>query len=170
MIDREVISTVFHEERYNEAAFLEPSDFECKDCDFLWSIIQKFKGDTVKMLASMDKQTRIKYLDVVQSAFLGVGIENVSYMGLYILERKFKTLFKSLLNQLITKSSRDVEKTLLSEIVKSVDSQDIFDVSDHAIDYLGAHATDSTRKRINDFLNYRQKRIDKIKTMQDELQ
>ena len=168
MIEEEIISSVFSEEMFEEVKFLEVKDFQNPVNQTLWRFISEFQGDTVSMIARMNHTERVRYTNACQRACLGVACYKVSQMGLKLIELKFERLFIQLIEDLIAKSENKVEKLLLNDMINAVTSEDIFEISDHASEYIGNHASTFTKTRFDDFLKYRQKRIERIKQKQNE--
>ena len=163
MIERQIISSVYSEEMYQDVQFLEPNDFTNPLYRHLWKLIQESEGDTLKVLLSIDNPTQVQYHDEVRRAMAGVSMARVGQMGLYLVERRFKTLFTILFEDLMSKTKSDVEKSMIVEVWKSIEKEDIFILSDNVLAYLGDHATKYTTERINAFISYRTKRINDIK-------
>ena len=167
MIEEEIISSVFSEEMFEEVKFLEPKDFENPVNQTLWRFISEFQGDTVAMIARMSHAERVRYTNACQRACLGVACYKVAQIGLKLIELKFERLFIQLIEDLISRSENKVEKLLLTDLINAVTSEDIFEISEHAKDYIGNHASTYTKTRFDDFLKYRQKRIEKIKKLKN---
>lgn len=163
MLEREIISSCYSEEMYNDCKFLEPKDFQNKNLRTLWEMLQLNNGDTVKVINSIKADTRQAIINEVQTCSMGAAHTRLSQMALCLVEKRFKRLFNTTLNDLFARSESNVEKSLIQECIKSVDSEDIFILSDHSLDYIGDHATTYTKQRLSAFLDYRNKRIEKIK-------
>ena len=165
VIEKEIIATVLSQEEYKQVRFLEPKYFTDTMNQKIWQLILKFKGDTLEMVARLEATERHHWMNVVANGCLGTWSTNISQMGLKLVEMRFERFFIILITDLIGKSQSMVEKSLLSEIRQVVGDKDIFDLSDSALDYLGDHSSDMVKKRINDFIEYRNKRIGKIKEL-----
>ncbi len=168
MLEREIISTCYSEEMYNECKFLEPKDFQNKNLRTLWEMLQHEKGDIVKVFNSIDSKTRTSVISEIQAASMGSSHTRVAQMALCLVEKRFKALFKRTLSELLGKVSNTSEKSLIMDCFKSVEKEDVFILSDHVLDYIGQHASTYTTERINAFLDYRNKRIDTIRQITNQ--
>lgn len=167
MIEEEIISSVFSEEMFDQVKFLEIKDFENPQNQMLWRFISECQGDTIAMIARMSHTERLQWTNACQRACLGVASYKVAEMGFKLVELKFERLFIQLVEELIGRSENQVEKLLLTDLITAVTSEDIFALSDHAGEYIGQHASTYTKIRFEDFIKYRQRRIEKIKLVKN---
>lgn len=167
MIEFEIISTVCSENRYQEVSFLDKGDFSDKECQMLWGVLKAFNGDIIEVVKSLDQKGRESYSNTLKKAFIGSSATNLQRLSVYLVEKRFKDWFITLLEDLIAKSQNIVEKARLVEALNSCPKQDIFVLSDNIIEYLGRETSTYTRDRITAFLDYRQKRINQIKQVTD---
>ncbi len=152
-----ILGTAIAENRFDELSFLEVKDFVCYGA--YWQLALNSKGDLVTMLKN--------YPDEAQKNILitcGIWATNYPHQFAFkLIELRFKRLFKVLLVNLSESSKSVLESEILIEAKNSIDTVDIFDLSDGLIEYIGYQITSETETRIKDFISYRDSRIKKIK-------
>lgn len=165
-LEERIISSVFGEDQYRKVSFLEPEDFTnypgypYKE---FFKLIKQTKGESGTLIECLIncKSRELKSILQDQSNLLGYNYPENN--ALKLLEIRFKGLFINLLVKLSNESKNTVEKELLNESNLMVIRADIFDLSDHILEYIGVHASDFTKDRIGSFLSYRDKRVNEAK-------
>lgn len=165
-LEERIINSVFGEDQYRKVSFLEPEDFTnypgypYKE---YFKLIKKTnaKEDTLMECLINSENKELKGLLSDQSNLLGYNYPERS--ALKLLEIRFKGLFINLLVKLSSESKNSVERELLNESNLMVIKSDIFDLSDHILEYLGVHANVHTKARIKSFLQYRDKRVNEAR-------
>lgn len=165
-IEQLIISSVFGEDNYRKVSFLEPNDFKdypTKPFRSLWKLIDEHKAYdlTVLTILAKSKNEDLKQFMLGQCDI--VTATHIQRYALILLENRFKTLFLTLLVKLSNDVLNVLERQLLGEIQSEVLKQDIFELTDNVIDYLGSQGSDTTKNRINDFISYRDKRANEAK-------
>lgn len=167
-LERIIISSCFGEDQYRKVSFLEPEDFTNypgKPYREFFKMIEKTKADSETFINCLQacNDLRLKKLLFEHSSILGYN--NPDRYALKLLEIRFETLFANLLSKLSSESKKAVESEVLNEaLFKLVKPEtDVFDLSDHLLEYLGVHASDRTKNRITSFLEYRDKRAKEAK-------
>lgn len=170
-LEKQILACCLHEDKYKEVSFLEAKDFtDYPDapCKSAWAIIAKNKGKDIYTLDAMKEvPENVKYW-MYSLEFSVVGYMKHRNFSLYLLETRFKRLLADLLSQLSVNTKNALERELLNESLLAVTRQDIFDLSDNLLEYLGHHASDNTKGRISAFLNYRDKRANEAKSVFNE--
>lgn len=171
-LEKIIIGCCFGEGQYKRISFLEAKDFTNypgKPYREYFSLIKKTESTTNVFLEALAKckTIAVRRLLAEEANLLGVNVPE--RYGLKLLEVRFQTLFADLLVQLSNGTRNTVERDLLNKAIVSLPDVDIFDLSDHLIEYLGLQASDLTKNRITSFLEYRDKRIDNAKKVINEL-
>lgn len=171
-LEERIINSVFGEDQYRKVSFLESEDFTNYPGYPYREYFRLIKQTKANKLTLMEciiqcKNKELRGLLSDQSNVLGYTYpENY---GLKLLEIRFQTLFANLLVQLSNSTTNTVERDLLNKAIVSLPDVDIFDLSDHLLEYLGLQASGLTKGRINSFLEYRNKRIKNAKQVINEL-
>lgn len=167
-----IIGTCFGEDQYKKVSFLEPEDFDnfpSKPYRDYFKLLKDTGADELCLVNALsickDKNLKLMLGQYVSS----LGVNCIDRYAVKLLEIRFQTLLASLLYDLSIQTKKDAERDLLNEASLLIVSSDIFDLSDYLIEYLGAHASDYTKRRINNFLDYRNKRIATAKKVINEL-
>lgn len=79
-----------------------------------------------------------------------------------IMENRFKLVFAKLLDKLVIATDSDIERSLIEEYQLEL-GQDVFVLGDSFLEYLGHHASSYTKSRVQDYLNWRDGRVQQIK-------
>ena len=171
-LEKIIIGCCFGEDQYKRVSFLEAKDFTNypgKPYREYFKLMEETgaKADVFLTALATCKNKSLRSLLGEQSNVLGVN--HPERYGLRLLEVRFKTLFVNLLVQLSNDTKSPVERQLLHDALLSIDDVDIFDLSDHLLEYLGLQATEQTKSRIGSYLDYRNKRIAEAKKVINEL-
>ena len=171
-LEEMIIGSCFGEDQYYKVSFLEPEDFT----DYpnhpyreYFTLLKKVKADRMCLIQALSVCKNENMKMMMGRYVTAMGVNCIDRYALKLLEIRFKTLLASLLSDLYMHSKKDVERDLLNEASLQIIDTDIFDLSDYLLEYFGAHASEYTKRRINSFLTYRNKRIDTAKQIIDEL-
>jgi len=157
-----IIGSCFGEDKYKMVSFLEPYDFTNypgKPYRYFFEILKKANAESLCLVECISKTKHEGLRDLLVSQIHSLGANHPDMLGLKLLEGRFKTLLSSLLIQLSINSKKTVETELLNEATMLVIRKDVFELSDHLLEYLGVHASQTTVSRIVAFLDYRNKRV-----------
>ena len=163
-LERIIIGACYGEEQYQKVAFLEPNDFTNRNYRIFFKHIQLANGNIAQLMKNLQDDNQGVLAHILHLTTL-LGANNITRFGVKLLEIRLETLFQDLLVNLSINTKNPLESKILGEIllVNSNKNSDFFQVSDHVLNYLGAHASDHTTKRIKDFLSYRDKRVEDVK-------
>ena len=160
-----IIGSIVGENQYNKVSFLEAEDFNNfsgKPYREYYKLIEqsKRKPDVFLSLVQECKNRDVQLMDevLVLSAY-----HNLHNYALWLLESRFKSTLSVLLVNLSLCTKNALESNLLNELNSSILIEDIFVIGDNLLDYLGHQASDNTKQRINSYLSWRNKRIEKTK-------
>lgn len=165
-----IIGSIVSENQYNKVSFLEANDFTNyseKPYRDYYKLIQQSnrKPDVLLSLIQESKNRDIQLIDelLIMSAY-----HNLRSYALWLVESRFKSTLSGLLVNLSLDSKNVLEANLLGELNSSVLKEDIFIIGDNLLDYLGHQASGNTKRRINSYLDWRNKRIETTKTTINE--
>jgi hypothetical protein len=160
-----ILGSIVSENQYNKVSFLEANDFnnyESKPYKKYFEIIEgtENKPDVYYNLIKTCKKLNIEVIDevLILSAY-----HNLLNYSIELLETRFKSTLSSLLVNLSLNTKNVLESDILNESNSLIISEDIFILGDNILEYIGHQASDNTTKRINDYLSWRDKRIEKVK-------
>jgi hypothetical protein len=165
--EKMLIASVYSEDTYKEVSFLEPKDFTNLSYTFFWELLQKHEGDVIKALNSLDIKANKQLSKEIFTYSNLLGCNNYIRIALMLVENRFKSLLSVLLSDLSINSKNALEVNLLNECISAITKHDIFQLSDGLLEYLGHQASDHTKKRITDYLQYMDKRIEEIKEVRN---
>ena len=173
-LEQLIIGSCFGEDQYRKVSFLEPEDFTNypdKPYREYFKVLKKANADSQCLAECIVKAKDKRLRELLVSEIHSLGANTPDRLGLKLLEVRFKILFADLLNGLAIHSKKNAERELLGEALMTLvkEDTDIFDISDHILEYLGVHASDFTQSRINSFLSYRDKRVHNAKKVINEL-
>lgn len=171
-LEEQIIGSVFGEDQYRKVSFLEANDFknyQGRPYRLFWQMVQDNKSYNLTLIRIIVKTKNEELNDVLRIAGNLVCFNNVENLGLLLIEARFKTLLSGLLGKLSFESKNRLEAEILGECQIAVSNQDVFDLSDNLIEYIGAHASKTTTKRINDFIAYRDRRANEAKQVINSL-
>lgn len=173
-LEKLIIGSCFGEDQYRRVKFLEPDDFNnypSQPYREYFKILKKVDADDM-VLSECIVKTRDKRLrSLLVMEIHSLGCNYPERKALLLLEMRFKRLLSSLLYNLSSTTKKTAERELLNEAILVLANEDtnVFDLSDHLLEYLGVHASDYTKSRINSFLSYRDKRANYAKQIINEL-
>ena len=170
-LEQIIISTCFGEDQYKKVSFLEPEDFTnypSKPYKEYFKLLKEVDANELCLVEALSKckNNNLKLMMFQYSTSLGAN--NIDRYAVKLLEIRFKTLLASLVNHLAIHTNKDAERDLLNEASLLIIDSDVFDLSDYLLEYLGAHASNYTKGRINDFLSYRNRRLETVKKVINE--
>ena len=159
-LEKFILGACYGDYNVRRIKFLQPDDFQ-----YYGELFKAIKehGDMIEAI----KHYRHLKAQMVGYSFLG-GTYQPERLALRLLEYRFKQLFSTLLGHLSSNTQNPSEAIILNEIILGVPDSDIFDISDHSIEYLGEQASNTTKSRINNFLAYRDKRANEAKKIINE--
>lgn len=165
-LEQIIIGSCFGEDQYKKVSFLEPEDFNNypdKPYREYFKILKETKAESMCLVEALSK-CKDRSIQMMMGQHVSVlGANCIDRYALKLLEMRFKRLLSKLLYDLSIYTKKDAERDLLNEAVMSVIKSDVFVLSDSLIEYLGAHGSDYTKRRINSFLEYRNRRIETAK-------
>jgi len=166
-LEKDIMSIILNEGQYDRISFLEAEDFNnysgfnFKDC---FKLIEELKGNVMSIHIKIIKSPLKSIYMMQQEPINSVVLCNLEKFAIYLIEIRFKKVFSILLNDLILNSKSDIEKSMIEEYQLEITRTDIFVLTDSFLEYLGHHSSDYTKSRVNAFLNWRDRRVMKIKS------
>lgn len=165
-LEATIISSIFGQDNYEEVSFLRAEDFtdyKGKLYRRFWELIREEKAYNLTVYRLALKTENKGLISILEDEIQIVAYNNVQRIAVLMVERRFKRLLNELLCQLSSKSKSRLERELLIELQMAVKDEDIFDLSDGMIEYLGVHCSDYALKYLNGFLKYRDDRVSEVK-------
>ena len=159
-LEQMIIGSAIGEGQYSKIEFLEAEDFVYYR--EYWRLAKHHKGDLIKMVQNYPDDARDNIVNICNLA----GSTDIYMNAVLLTELRFKRLLDTLLYNLSKTTLNALESNLLIEAKELIPSEDIFDLSDILIKYIGHQITPPTKKRIEDFLKYRDGRVKIIKSYQ----
>ena len=173
-LEQLIIGCCFGEDQYKRVSFLEPSDFSNypnKPYRDFFKLMKKANTENNVLSECIVKceDDTLKALIMEQTTSLGMNYPE--RIAILLLEIRFKTLLSDLLVKLLDNAENPSERELLKESWHTLNNTntDVFDLSDHLLEYMGNLASDFTKDRINAFIEYRNKRGYNAKKVINEL-
>jgi len=165
-LEQDIMSIILNEGQYSRVSFLESSDFNnyqefnFKDC---FSLIEQLKCNAIDIHIKMIKSPLKSILWLQSYPINSVVLCNLEKLCIYLIEIRFKKVFGVLLDDLILKSKSDIERSMIEEYQMEITRTDIFVLADSFMEYLGHHASDYSKSRVEAYLKWRDKRVSNIK-------
>ena len=171
-LEQMIIGSCFGEDQYRQISFLEANDFTNypeKPFREFWKLLEINKAYDLTLMKVLSKCQDQHLKNLLMLNCDVVAAANLHRYALCLLETRFKALLITLLVNLSNDSKNALEVELLSHCQVAVIKEDLFDLSDNLIEYLGSQASEGTKRRINDFLKYRDRRVNEAKKVINEL-
>ena len=173
-LEKTIIGSCFGEDQFKKVSFLEPDDFTNypqKPYREYFKLLKKTNAEQDCLIECLQhcEDKGIYNLLCEQTNLL--GLNNIDRFALKLLEMRFKALLMDLLTKLSMTSKKSVERELLREACLTLvkPETDVFELSDNLQEYIGVHISDHTKNRLDSFLTYRDKRVEKAKQTINEL-
>ena len=160
-----ILGSIVSENKFKEVSFLESKDFnnyQDKPYRKYFEIIEDSKNKP-DVYYSLIKGCKKSKLNVINEVLILSAYHNLFKYALELLEHRFKSTLSGLLVNLSLNTKNVLESNLLDEANSLILKEDIFKLGDNLLEYLGHQASDNTKSRINDYLSWRNKRIERIK-------
>ena len=170
-LEKIIIGSCFGEDQFKKVSFLEPEDFNnypAKPYKEYFKLLKEVDANELCLVEALSKCNNKNLKLMMFEYSTSLGANNPDRYAVKLLEIRFKTLLASLLSHLSIHTNKDAERDLLNEASLLIIDSDVFDLSDYLIEYLGAHASNYTKSRINDFLGYRNRRLETVKKVINE--
>ena len=171
-LEQIIIGSIFGEDQYRKVSFLEPDDFSnypSKPYREYFKLIKEVDADEECLVEALSKCKDMNLKLMMFTYSTSLGANNPERYAVKLVEIRFKRVFALLVHNLSLSTKKDSERALLNEASLMVNDADVFELSDYLLEYLGHHATDYTIGRINSFLSYRNKRLDTVKKVINEI-
>ncbi len=163
-LQRMIISTVINEQQYKRISFLDVADFE----DYPGYEFRKYykavvfhKGNPIELYRHFLNDPNLDWMQT--ECFYPIAFFNLEKLSIYLVENRFRKVFSVLLDDLVMKSGNDIEMSMVQEYQLEITRTDIFLLSDSFMEYLGHHASDYTKSRVEAYLKWRDGRAKEIK-------
>lgn len=162
-LEKTLIASIFSEETYSKVSFLEAKDFTDKTYQFFWDLISRYDGDVIKAMGNLELTDKKELSKQVFTYSTLLGSNNIERVALNMIELRFKRLLNALLTDLSRKTKNRLEADLLNECVLAIPDNDIFELSEGVLEYLGHQSSDHTKERLNSYLKYVDERCETVK-------
>ena len=159
-----IIATIINDQQYQRVSFLESADFDnYADYRFreYYQVVKENNGDAIKLYEHFFLKLSLEWLS--NEVFYPLAHFNLENLAIYLVEQRFKKVFSRLLNDLVAVSSSDIEIRMIEEFQLEINREDIFILGDSFLEYLGHHASDHTKNRMEAYLKWRDNRAMEIK-------
>jgi hypothetical protein len=167
-LQKMILAAIYSDDSFARVSFLRSEDFmnyENNPLKTCFELIIKAKGNLLSnALIKIENKHLLHYMIGLSSS--GV-INNLEYYALSLAETRIREVFKLLLIQLSSKTKNALESKIIDDCVIALETEDVFKLSEVILEFLGAQASNYSKKRISDFLKYRDKRIAEIKNCID---
>ena len=161
-LERQLMVIAINEGQYKRISFLEPNDFTDLYSKGLYMTIEQRSGDVMSTYLYLTLNSLESFLWLQSQIINPVTYSNLERVAMMIMENRFKLVFAKLLDKLVIATDSDIERSLIEEYQLEL-SQDVFVLGDSFLEYLGHHASSYTKLRVNDYINWRDGRVEQIK-------
>ena len=158
-----IIGSCIGEDQYYKISFLEPDDFQDKECREFFRLIVSCQAKENILLNLLAKEENLGLRTALSSKVYMVACVRLESFALKVLERRFASTLNKLGVLLSGESKNPLEVELLTELSGVTHTADIFDLSEGILDYLGSQASDFTTMKINAYLRWMNGRIAETK-------
>ena len=165
-----VIGCCILEDNFKKVSFLEPNDFNNhidKPYRDFFKLIKSTGAKKNIFIEVLSKPESKRFRSLLNESFHMTASNNPIELGVMLLGFRFKKVLADLLSNLSANSKNSLERDLLSRVSMKINTIDIFDLADNIIEYLGVHASESTKSRINSYIQYRDSRVKEAKEVID---
>ncbi|MFY0655054.1 MAG: hypothetical protein JXQ96_23700 [Cyclobacteriaceae bacterium] len=160
-----ILGSIVSENKYKEVSFLESNDFNNYEGKPYKKYFEIIEGSNNKpdVYYSLIKECKKQNIEVIEEVLVLSAYHNLFNYSIELIEMRFKSTLSSLLVNLSLGSKNVLESNLLDEANLLILKEDIFILGDNLLEYLGHQASNNTTRRINDYLTWRNKRIENVK-------
>lgn len=161
-LERQLMVIAINEGQYKRISFLDADDFTDSYSKGLYMTIEQRSGDVMSTYLHLTLNRLESFLWLQSQIINPVTFYNLERVGMMIMENRFKLVFAKLLDKLVIATNSDIERSLIKEYQLEL-GQDVFVLGDSFLEYLGHHASSYTKSRVQDYLNWRDGRVQQIK-------
>ena len=169
-IEELIIGCCILEDNFKKVSFLEPNDFNNhidKPYRDFFKLIKSTGAKKNIFIEVLSKSESKRFRSLLNESFHMTASNNPVELGVMLLGFRFKRVLADLLSNLSANSKNALERDLLNRVSMKINTIDIFDLADNIIEYLGVHASESTKSRINSYIQYRDSRVKEAKEVID---
>lgn len=165
-IEELVIGCCILEDNFKKVSFLEPNDFNNhidKPYRDFFKLIKSTGAKKNTFIEALSNPESKRFRSLLNESFHMTASNSPEILGLKLLEFRFKKVLADLLSNLSARSKNALECDLLNRVSMKINTINVFDLADNIIEYLGVHASESTKSRINSYIQYRDNRVKEAK-------